>query len=61
MLRMPLVREDRRFFVGEIREETSHMNRYLTSHSGMILLPSGEIKETEIKTDDQILMNNKAA
>jgi len=40
---MPLVREDRRFFVGEILEEKSQMKRYSPSHSDKGLLPSGEI------------------
>lgn len=57
--KLPLVREDRRFFCAEM--EKSQMKRYLRGHSFTNLLPSGEIKETEIKTDDQILMNNKAA
>ena len=41
---MPLVREDRRFFIGEIHEEKSQMKRYLSIHIDMILLPSREIK-----------------
>ena len=58
LLRLPLVRKDRRFFCAE--KEKSQMKRYLRDHSDMNLLPSGEIKEPESITDDQILMNNKA-
>ena len=56
--KLPLVREDRRFFCAEM--EKSQMKRYLRGHSDTKLLPSGEINEKGIKTDDQILMNNKA-
>jgi len=44
-----------------MKERKSQMKRYLRDHSFMNLLPLGEIKETEIETDNQILMNNKAA
>ena len=45
---------------GLLQERKSQMKRYLRDHSDMNLLPSGEIKEPESITDDQILMNNKA-
>ena len=59
LLKPPLVRKDRRFFCAEM--EKSQMKRYLRDHSFLNLLPSREINETEIKPNDQILINNKAA
>ena len=101
LLRLPLVRKDRRFFCAirlscgrcactsahktanvhrvlqhemcasrRIRKmilpypiaemENLKMNRYLLGHNDKNVLPSGEIKETEIIADNQTLMNNKA-
>ena len=58
MLRLPLVRKDRRFFCMEM--EKSQMKRYLRDHSFTNLLPSGEIKGAEPITEDKI-QKNKAA
>ena len=43
------------------RKEKSQMKKHLQDYSFANLAPAGEIKETEMKADDHILMNNKAA
>ena len=58
MLRLPLVRKDRRFFCAE--REKLQMERYIRDHSFTNLLPSGEIKGAEPITEDKI-QKNKAA
>ena len=54
-------RRGRDLSAGLMKERKSQMKRNLRDHSFMNLLPSGETNEIEIKPNDQILMNTKAA
>ncbi len=61
LLRLPLVRKDRRFFICR-KEDKSQMKRYFRDHWFNNMLPFGETKSKEPISDETIfVMDQKKA